>query len=182
VGQIVALTNRRVEGLTALPILIRGSWRTRPERRWFGQVVAEEYLVALGVAVVNGELHWFKSDRRFKMPPSLLSLTPSGPGSSQVGVGCGVAGAGCYYETTLRSPEYVPSLPDHLDLHTGCLHRLGTVEGTPAIEFFVLYLSRGDIRSMRKGLWRIRHSLRPVVPEPYRTWLAPGRHGSTAPI
>ena len=169
-------TGEQITSLARLPVVIEGSW-DQSFPNWKGSARASEPLVSIVFLTVSGETEWCKSERG--RPEALelsIALFPfEDPCIVQVNAIAG--GGGRRFTTRLPSPGYRPVLPPQMQITTGLVYGLTSVEGEPLVSVSILLLAAHDVAVGRQGLWRVRKGLADGVDGPLQAILARGRTG-----
>lgn len=150
-----------------LPVDLSGEWviEKTPRlaggfattRRWKGMARASQALVALAVVASPILVQWGKSEAATDPDgcPITLALFPHDNLGLDVQVNMTAGGGGAENRTSVNSVDYLPPI-DRIQLVSGQLLKLVTIDGRPQIEAGLLFLPRGAVRKGRTGNWRLR--------------------------
>lgn len=167
--------------LQVMPVDVAGEWDTADKRIWRGRAHADKPLVAVMMCVTDS-IVWAKTehpqmDGSQRVQLLLSNLDRHG---CEVQVNCGVGGNHARARTRVESAAYRPNLPTRLQVRTGNVEKLCTVEGDQSVEFWVIFLCSDDVEFSESNQWTVVSRLETEIVEPYRAVLAGGRFGEFA--
>jgi hypothetical protein len=156
--------------VTRLDFEISGSWQTGD--RWLGVAKAMQPLV--GVVFLDNDqvTDWVKTPHRASeagLPCHLMVGRYSGRTHLNFGLGPVLLG-----HWTDKSDNSFPHIPSPILGRTGERTGFTRIKGVPPISLSLLLLTRGDVRSLRTGLWTLRQ---PAL-DPLLRLVSHGRTGS----
>lgn len=161
------LWGERVHDVPQMPVDLSGSWVVEKTprlaggfattRRWKGLARASQPLVVLAVVASPILVQLGKSEAQTDPGgcPITLALFPHDNLGLDVQVNLTAGGGGAENRTSVNSVDYLPPI-DRIQLASGELMRLVTIDGRPEIEAGLLFLPRGAVRKGRTGNWRLK--------------------------
>ncbi len=176
---ITTIWDTSFASLTTIPVTLESSWRLTEGRQWNAIGVASEPVVALAFLFTSECYEWVRSERTDE--PSVevrLSLHSYEKGGIDTLVTFIVNDGQRRGRSILPSSLYKPLLPERIDLVTGKIMKLGTIEGQPCFEIGVLLIARRDVKVRRKGIWHLRENLAKDLLPPWTQILRYSRAGN----
>ncbi len=164
--------------LKPLKIKITGSWEKGLRRDWKGCAISSEPIVAVVMIKVGDVIEWCKSERgNANGQPIRLLLSPYDNDNLDVQVNYSVGGGHAISRCQTPTNAYLPENTNKLEISTGIIEKIFTVEGSKTIELYTLFISALDVKVGRNGLWSVRKEYQDKLPEPFNKILTHGRNG-----
>lgn len=176
---ISTVWSKSFPSLTTIPVTLGSSWRLTERRQWDAIGVASEPVVALAFLFTSECYEWIRSERTGE--PSVevnLSLDSYEKGGMDTAISFIVNNSQRRGRSILPSSSYKPLLPEKVDLVTGKIMKLGTIEGQPYFEIGVLLIARRDVKVRRKGIWYLKEELARDLLPPWKQILQYSRTGN----
>jgi len=181
------LSNIRIEDLTRRQIRLSGGWiNTPPKHEWRGFAIAD-YLFSAVIFVRQGNvLYWSKAETNWVRFPLQYSaefkleivLTISSDGAANhADIWYSIHHGGTSIPWVLKSSAPLPEIMETRIVFSGESFTFVTIESEPASNLHGIFAAKQDIKSLRKGLWRIKSEILEGIPEPSKSILGYGRHG-----
>lgn len=175
---ITTVWDTSFSNLTTIPVTLESSWQLTERRQWDAIGIASEPMVALAFLFTSECYEWIRSERT--VVPSVkvsLSLVSYEKGGMDTAISFMVNNSQRRGRSILPSSLYKPLLPERVNLVTGKIVKLGTIEGKPNFEIGILLIARRDVKVRRKGIWYLKEEFAKDLRPPWKQILHYSRTG-----
>ncbi len=179
------LSNIRIEALTRLQIELSGGWKY-PPRRWEGFATADAPFSAVTFVSLGNVLYWCKAEKNWGKSylsysngyRSEIGLTfSSADVPNTVHIRHYIEQGGPPLFSVPQLPGYLPEIMEKRIVFSGESFTFVTVESESTLNHNTNFVAKQDIKSLRKGLWRVRSQILESIPAPWKSMLGYGRQG-----
>ncbi len=177
------LFSTKIGNLAKTPVELSGQWVNKASRRdWRGVAEAGLPFVAVLFVKEGRYLFWEKDEKRGESGDHsreirlIFRSNNDGTMDCCYRIGQGVINL----ESREKSSSYLPNLKKRCTVLTGEPFRFVSIEVEPPIDLYSLFIVKGDINTLRKGLWHLKSNLLIGTSELWKMMLGYGRNGLLA--